>query len=112
MGDRQWIDAIGRDALIEGDVVAADVQGREIAIYLVEGTAYATDNLCTHGNARLSEGFVLGDCVECPLHQGQFDIRSGMPLCPPVTEPLRIYPTRIVGERVEVAIEDASAVER
>jgi naphthalene 1,2-dioxygenase system ferredoxin subunit len=90
--------------LVEGDVVAADVEGREIALYLVDGTPYATDNLCTHGNARLSEGFVLGECVECPMHQGQFDIRSGQPLCAPVTEPLRTYPVRIVGDSVEVGL--------
>jgi naphthalene 1,2-dioxygenase ferredoxin component len=101
----RWVKAADRDDLVEGDVVAADLEGREVALYLVEGVAYATDNLCTHGNARLSEGFVLGDCIECPLHQGQFDIRSGAPLCKPVTEPLKSYPVRIRGDAVEVGLD-------
>jgi naphthalene 1,2-dioxygenase ferredoxin component len=105
MSERRWVKAAGREELVEGDVVAVDVEGREIALYLVDGAAFATDNLCTHGNARLSEGFVLGDCIECPMHQGQFDIKSGAPLCAPVTEPLKTYPVRIHGDAVEVGLD-------
>jgi naphthalene 1,2-dioxygenase ferredoxin component len=104
MESGHWIVAAARDALREDDVVAVTVAGREVALYLIDGAPYATDNLCTHGNARLSEGFVLGDCIECPLHQGQFDIRTGQPLCAPVTEPIRVYPARYAGENVEIDI--------
>lgn len=99
-----WTEAASRDALQEGDVVAVVVAGREIALYLIDGVPHATDNLCTHGHARLSDGFVLDDCIECPLHQGQFDIRTGRPLCAPVTVPIRVYPARFSGDAVEIDI--------
>jgi naphthalene 1,2-dioxygenase system ferredoxin subunit len=100
----RWVRAADRAELREGDVVAARVEGRELALYLVGGEPHATDDLCTHGNARLSEGFVMDDCIECPLHQGQFDIRTGAPLCDPVTEPIRVYPVRFVGDELQVAL--------
>lgn len=102
----RWVHAAERAELREGDVIGTQVEGREIALYLVEGQPYATDDLCTHGNARLSEGFVMDDCIECPLHQGQFDIRTGAPLCEPVTEPIRVYPVRFVGDALQIALKD------
>lgn len=102
-----WVDVAAEAELIDADVVAVPAMGREIALYLVEGEVYATDNRCTHGDARLSEGFVIDHCIECPLHQGQFDVRNGEPLCTPVTEPLRVWRVRREGGRILVAL-DAS----
>jgi naphthalene 1,2-dioxygenase system ferredoxin subunit len=76
------------------------VAGREIALYSVGDEVFATDNLCTHGPSRLCDGFLLDHEIECPLHQGRFDIRSGQPTCEPVTVALRTYPVRIEGGRV------------
>ena len=82
--------------LREADVVGVIADdGREYAIYQVEGKIFVTDNWCTHGQARLSEGFLIDHCIECPFHQGQFDVRTGQPLCEPVTEAIRCYPVRI-----------------
>ena len=61
----------------------------DISIYTVGGDVHATDNGCTHGQARLCEGFLEGHEIECPLHQGRFDLANGRPLCEPVTEPLK-----------------------
>jgi naphthalene 1,2-dioxygenase system ferredoxin subunit len=81
------------------------VAGREIAVYTVGSEVYASDNLCTHGNARLCDGFLEGHEIECPLHQGRFDVRDGRPLCDPVTVPVRVYPVRVEGGRVYIGIE-------
>jgi naphthalene 1,2-dioxygenase ferredoxin component len=97
---QQWVDAMAADALPDDDVVGVAVDGRDIAIYTVAGDVYATDNICTHGQARLCDGFLDGHEIECPLHQGRFDVRSGQPLCDPVTEPVRSYPVKIDGARV------------
>lgn len=97
-----WIDVAGVDALPEDDVVGIDASGKSIALYLVDGEVYATDNLCTHGNARLCDGFLEGHEIECPLHQGKFDIRSGKAMCAPLTEDVRTYPVKIEGSRVYV----------
>lgn len=80
----------------ESDVVGVIADdGREYAVYQVEGEIFVTDNGCTHGQARLSEGFLIDHCIECPFHQGQFDVRTGQPMCEPVTEAIRSYPVRI-----------------
>jgi nitrite reductase/ring-hydroxylating ferredoxin subunit len=101
----QWITIASVDQAREGDVVGLSVQGRALALYRIEDALYVTDDGCTHGQARLSEGFVIDHCVECPLHQGQFDIRTGAPLCAPVTEPIRVYPVRVLDGSVQIALE-------
>jgi naphthalene 1,2-dioxygenase system ferredoxin subunit len=100
-----WIDAAAQDDVPQDDVIAVDVAGRDIALYGVDGQIYATDNLCTHGHARLCDGFLEGHEIECPLHQGRFDVRSGAPSCAPVTEAVRSYPVRIEGGRVWLALD-------
>ena len=101
----QWIKAIARADVPDEDVVAVEAGGREIALYGVDGEVYATANLCTHGNARLCDGFLEGHEIECPLHQGRFDVRSGKAMCAPLTEDLRSYPVKIEDGRVYLAFE-------
>ena len=105
MSDTPWVDALSADDLPTDDVVGVVVAGREIAIYTVGDSAYATDNICTHGQARLCDGFLDGHEIECPLHQGKFDVRNGAPLCEPVTDALRSYPVKIDGQRVYLQLD-------
>jgi len=80
--------------LIDGDVVAVQVEGSEVALFENGGEVFATSNRCTHGDARLSDGFFDGAEIECPLHQGRFDVRTGAPTCGPCTQPIRVFPVR------------------
>jgi len=105
MTGSRWVVAAKLADLREGDVTAAELEGHPLALCLADGQVYAVADRCTHGEARLSDGFVIDHCIECPLHQGQFDLRTGAPLCEPVTEPIRVYPTRLVDDRVEVALD-------
>ena len=100
-----WIDAAAESDVPQEDVTAVIVDGREIALYGVEGEVFATDNICTHGHARLCEGFLEGHEIECPLHQGRFDVRSGVPTCAPPAEAIRSYPVKIEGGRVWLALD-------
>jgi len=95
-----WTDATAFDDVPDDDVTSVQLDGRDIALYKVEGSVFATDNTCTHGHARLCDGFLEGHEIECPLHQGKFDVRDGSPTCAPVTEALRCYPVRIEDGRV------------
>ena len=106
MAGGNWVDIMGMDELRQGDVVSVEIAGRDIAIYTVDGNVYATDDACTHAGVRLSDGFLEGYTIECPLHQGRFDVRNGTPLCEPVTEPLRTYEVKVEGRRVYVRIDD------
>jgi naphthalene 1,2-dioxygenase system ferredoxin subunit len=103
--NEKWVDVAALDAVPQDDVIAVEVDGREIALYSVDGAVYATDNICTHGHARLCEGFLDGHEIECPLHQGVFDIRDGKAICAPVTEDIRCYPVKIDNGKVFVSID-------
>jgi naphthalene 1,2-dioxygenase ferredoxin component len=104
MSTTNWVDAMSADDLPSDDVLGLAVAGRDIAIYAVGDEVFATDNICTHGHARLCDGFLDGHEIECPLHQGKFDVRDGRPSCEPVTEALRSYPIKVEGGRVYLKI--------
>ena len=97
-----WITAIPAAELSEGDVIGVEIEGQKIAIYLVNGQVYATDNICSHQFALLSDGFLEEHCIECPLHQAQFDIQTGKALNAPATKDIQTYPARIEDGQVQV----------
>lgn len=105
MSTMTWIDAAAVEDVPADDVVGIDVQGRDIALYGVGGVLHATDNICTHGRARLCDGFLLDHEIECPLHQARFDVRNGQPTCGPATRALRCYPVKVEAGRVWLALE-------
>lgn len=100
MTDPHWIDVTEFSNVPQDDVIGLEVGGRDIALYNVEGRLFATDNTCTHGQARLCDGFLDGFEIECPLHQGKFDVRDGQATCAPAAVGLRSYPVKIEGGRV------------
>ena len=100
MTNPNWVDALSADELPTDDVIGVAIDRRDVAIYTVGDAVYATDNICTHGQARLCDGFLEGHEIECPLHQGKFDVRNGKPMCEPVVEALRSYPVKVEGKRV------------
>lgn len=104
MSNTEWTDAAAVDEVPQDDVIGMIIAGRDLALYNAGGEIFATDNICTHGHARLCEGFLDGHEIECPLHQGKFDVRTGQPTCAPVTEAIRSYPVKIEGGRVFLAI--------
>jgi naphthalene 1,2-dioxygenase system ferredoxin subunit len=105
MSDSVWIDVLAADALPANDVIGVYAGDRDVAIFTAGDAVYATDNECTHGHARLCDGFLDGHVIECPLHQGRFDVRNGKPLCEPATEALRSYPVKLVGGRVLLRVD-------
>ncbi len=62
-----------------------------LAVYRVGDRLFVTDNVCTHGNAFMHEGFQAGLVIECPFHGGTFNIETGAPLAAPCTVPLKTY---------------------
>lgn len=99
-----WIDVAAEADVFDGAGIAVTVQGREIALFGTEGAVYASDNACTHGPARLCEGWLEGHEVECPLHQGRFDLRTGEATFGPACEPLAVWPVKIEAGRVWVQL--------
>jgi len=105
MSDAAWTPVATLDDFAASDAIAVVAGGKEIAIYLVDGAVFATANRCTHGDARLCDGWVEGHEIECPLHQGRFDVRSGAATGAPAEVALATYPARLAGDRVELQID-------
>ncbi|HEV7135779.1 MAG TPA: non-heme iron oxygenase ferredoxin subunit [Steroidobacteraceae bacterium] len=87
------------------------VAGRAISLFRLEDGVFALRDRCTHGNGHLSAGYVEQGLIECPLHGGCFDIRTGEPRSGPVSIPVRRY--RVIVEQGTVFIDipdTASAV--
>jgi nitrite reductase/ring-hydroxylating ferredoxin subunit len=96
---------VGDDAPVR--VAAGDTA---FAVFRVAGRHYVTQDACTHGPGSLAEGFVDGEEVECPFHQGRFHIPTGRPRAPPCTIPLRVWDARVIDG--QVCIEVTSEGER
>ncbi|MDE2228795.1 MAG: non-heme iron oxygenase ferredoxin subunit [Alphaproteobacteria bacterium] len=94
-----------RSAINPGDVLGVTLGEREIALYDLDGAIYATDNLCTHAFALLSQGWLDGEIIECPLHGGRFEVKTGKGLGPPINDDLKTYPVRVVGEDIQVKLD-------
>lgn len=99
-----WHVAARADEVVEGEVIGVVVDGEPIALYKVAGQYYATGNVCTHEYALLSDGYVEGDCIECPLHQARFQIATGEVRAAPASEPIKSYPVKLDGDQVLVDV--------
>lgn len=92
--------------LAEGEMKQVSVRNRTIALYNLDGRFYATDAFCTHGHALLTEGYIDGDLVECPMHGGTFEIVSGKAVGEPCATPLTTYPVKVEGDSISVGLRD------
>jgi len=101
----EWVDACATDDIDEEDVIRFDHGGRTFAIYRTDDDRYfASDGFCTHERAHLSDGLVMGTIIECPKHNGRFDIRTGEAKGAPVCVDLKTYTVKVDGGRVFVRI--------
>jgi len=103
--DAGWLRAAGRSDLAESEVLGVEVAGRSIALYATDDGIFATDNICTHAYACLSDGWLDGEVIECPLHAARFDIRTGKVLDPPATDDLKTYQVRVVDDEIQVRLD-------
>jgi nitrite reductase/ring-hydroxylating ferredoxin subunit len=90
--------------LESGEALAVTVDGKQIALFRVGGEFFATDNRCTHAAAPLADGYLDGEVIECPLHQGLFNVRTGAALCSPALKPVKTYAVRICAGEVQVRV--------
>lgn len=86
--------AASANEITAGQGYRVTVAGCDIAIFQLDGQLYAIDDTCTHGFASLCDGLVDGDRIECPLHAGQFEIKTGKAVEEPCVIDLRTYPVR------------------
>jgi nitrite reductase/ring-hydroxylating ferredoxin subunit len=104
MTNEGWTKVAARSALAPGEMIGVDVGDTPVALYNINGEIFATENMCTHAFATLTDGLLDGDVVECPLHGGCFKVKTGEGLGPPVPCDLKIFAARVVGDDIEVKI--------
>lgn len=101
---QNWVTVAKRADLPAGQIKGVKVGKQEIAIYNLDGEFYATDNVCSHAYAQLSDGFLDKTMVVCPLHAGCFDVKTGKAVEAPAEEDIKTFPVRVVGEEIQVGV--------
>jgi len=105
MNDAQhWTTVAKRGDLPNGKIKGVTVGKQSVALYNLEGEIFATDNVCSHAYAQLSDGYLDGDMIVCPLHAGCFDVRTGKALEPPAEDDIKTFPVRVIGEEIQVSV--------
>lgn len=82
-----------------------EFNGKRVLVVNLDGTLQAWDGTCTHEEADLSTGFLLGERVTCPLHLSQFDLTTGEAVTPPAILPLKKYNVKVENEDIYVEID-------
>ncbi len=101
----EWIEACAADDIEEEDVIRFDHGGRTYALYRSPDDEYfATDGVCTHEHALLSDGLVMDDIIECPKHNGRFNYKTGEARGAPVCVNLRTYPVKVEAGKVYLQV--------
>jgi 3-phenylpropionate/trans-cinnamate dioxygenase ferredoxin subunit len=83
------------------------IDGVPVSVVRSEGEVFAIYDVCSHAEVSLSEGEVEDGHIECWLHGSMFDLRSGKPVGPPATQPIPVYPVKIEGDDVLVAVQES-----
>ncbi len=93
-------------AIGPGEMKYVEVGPDFLSIVLInfEGDYYALSDICTHEEASLSDGEIIGDELECPLHGGAVEIKTGLPANFPIVVPATTYRTRVVGDEVQIGL--------
>lgn len=105
--------SVGRvERLAEDTALHVDLGGLEVCLARSRGRIYALLDECSHEQVPISEGDVAGGRIECWMHGSRFDLATGVPLGPPATRPIRVYPVRVSGGNIEVALPADREAER
>jgi naphthalene 1,2-dioxygenase system ferredoxin subunit len=100
----EWVTVAESGAIAEGEMKGVTVGSQEIALYNLKGEFYATDNLCTHAFAFLTDGWLDAEEVECPLHAGRFEIKTGKGLGAPIPCDIKTFPVRVENGQIQVKL--------
>jgi len=88
----------------EGESKVVEANGKQIALFNVEGEFYAIDNVCKHQGGPLGEGICDGGIVTCPWHQWKYDVTTGISPANPQIK-VDTFEVKVEGEEVKVKVE-------
>ena len=100
-----WIYVCNKDEIDFEDLKRFDYNNKTYCIYHIKDGFFATDGICTHEEVHLEDGLVMGDEIECPMHQGIFNNITGKVIQDPPCEDLKIFPVKIENNKIYIEIE-------
>lgn len=98
----QWIDVAPEAELVPGTIKVVDADDVMIAVFNLDGSFYAIEDVCTHDYGQLTGGPVENGEITCPRHGARFDIKTGEAMCPPAYEPVNTFQVRVEQGIVQV----------
>ena len=101
----EWIKACNIHKLGKGELFGFDYDDKKILLTNLNGKIYATDRICTHAEADLSNGILTEEGITCPLHLSVFNLETGMPRNAPAEKPLRTYNVKIEQNEIYVEVD-------
>jgi 3-phenylpropionate/trans-cinnamate dioxygenase ferredoxin component len=103
---RGFVKVATLSSLAEDSAVQVEVGNTPVCIARSQGEVMAIFDECSHAEVSLSDGEVEHGTVECWLHGSRFDLRTGKPTGLPATESVPVYPVRIDGDDIYVAVKE------
>lgn len=100
----EWHPVAKASELEEEEPEHTRIGDKLICVVKLDDGIYAIDDVCTHEFALLSEGFVEGEEIECPLHQARFNLKTGACTALPAEDDVPSYPVKVEGDQVYVAL--------
>ena len=104
MTDDNWVLVGTTDNIEVEDIIRFDHNDKTFCVYKLEDGFYATDGICTHEDVHLEDGLVMDNEIECPMHQGVFDIKTGEAVSPPACDDLKTYPVKVEDNNIYIQI--------
>ena len=103
MADSDWLTVAQISDLPKGKTLCVEFRDQEVLLCHNAEGLFAVNNLCSHAEARLSEGKMKGSRILCPLHGAAFDIKTGEALSRPASQPISCYRVRRQGDDIQLA---------
>ncbi|MBI3357652.1 MAG: Rieske 2Fe-2S domain-containing protein [Nitrospirae bacterium] len=99
----EFVRVTGTADVKPGHSIVAEVNGKTLAVFNVEGNFHAIDNTCIHRGGPLGEGDVEGDVVTCPWHGWQYNVTTGGCINNPSAK-VEVYQVKVEGNDVKVLV--------
>ena len=100
--NKEWLEVSDDTEVEVEDIIRFDHDNKTYCIYRLKDGYYATDGVCTHENVHLEEGLVIDDEIECPMHQGIFNIKTGKAISPPAWDDLKTYQVKVENSKIYI----------
>ena len=104
MSEVMYVRACGLSDVPAEGALGVEIDGEPVCLIRTGGEVFALRDMCSHADVPLSDGEVNGNAVQCWLHGSCFDVRTGEPTEAPAWEPVPVYPVKVEGDDVYVAL--------